>query len=232
MNENLHPVICDYIFISSFEVKTNKETNEIYAVKFLQHTDVDFYSCIRREIILLSKCDHPSIVKFIGFSKSGFNKSTLEEPTILMNFAPRMSLDQILKKNYLEQTVSLKIIIGISSALAEMFKHNIVHRNLNPNNIFLNENLEPIICDLGCSRKNDMSFDCETYTYQAPEVLINHPIYTYKVDAYAFGMILYQIISRNIYLNENKSFCMSKLMNWKMSKNSIYYFSHHFLCLS
>lgn len=97
----------------------------------------------------------------------------------------------------------MKAIIGIASGLSDMYVHNIIHRDLKPENILLNKELEPVICDLGCSRQYSsidnlkMSDNVGTPIYMAPELFnANYAlIYKYEVDSYSFGIILYQILT-------------------------------------
>lgn len=159
-----------------------------------------------------SNLNHPCILKYIGSNEHSLiqffeHKNTKEIlPTLLMQYIPNGTLEDAIKNHLPEfnDTVRLKIIIGIASALNEMFLNNIIHRGLKPANILLNKNFEPVIGVLGLSRQftnlmpNKMTDKIGTPIFMAPELInnINGPVYyKYEIDVYSFGIILYQILT-------------------------------------
>ena len=72
---------------------------------------------------------------------------------------------------------------------------DIVHGNLTPNNIILDEQNYPHISDFGLSRfsrKNLIDLDSPVYT--APEIL-EEKEFDSKADSYSYGLIAYQLIT-------------------------------------
>ena len=81
---------------------------------------------------------------------------------------------------------------------------NILHRDLNPNNIFLDKDMKPKIGDFGMSikidKKENMSLDISSSLskfgveiYMPPEYE-NDNIYTYKSDVYSLGIIIFELL--------------------------------------
>jgi serine/threonine protein kinase len=79
------------------------------------------------------------------------------------------------------------VLIGIVLALIHAHDRGILHGNLNPNCILLDENHRPKLCSFGIKRKWT-----ETARYCAPEP---EEITTKKMDVFAFSLILYEIIA-------------------------------------
>jgi hypothetical protein len=97
---------------------------------------------------------------------------------------------------------------GIAAGMLHLHKHHsIVHRDLKPANILLDAHNTPLIADFGLSRLRDnsasaieqsvMTQRCGTFKYMSPEVMRNEQ-YDEKTDTYAFGLILWEILTRSL----------------------------------
>jgi NIMA (never in mitosis gene a)-related kinase len=81
-------------------------------------------------------------------------------------------------------------------------KKNVVHRDINPNNIMIDTFLRVKITDFGLARqqRGDQTKDKHlqnvvgTVLYTCPEILQNRP-YTAKADVWSLGCILYQMVA-------------------------------------
>lgn len=93
----------------------------------------------------------------------------------------------------------IKIAIGIVRGMNYLhsFQVPILHRDLKSLNILLDQFLVPKIADFGWTRlmAKDMTGKVGTFQWMAPEV-INEKSYTEKADVYSFGIILWEIASR------------------------------------
>ena len=136
-----------------YKVK-EKKTGLIYAAKIaIEELDENYISDIKtlsREINIISKLNHPSVLRFIGFSPFNFKKK--KRPVIITEFASNGSLDHFLSESFAIDTRKLIIIYGISSAMSYLHFHNIIHRDLKSENILLDEFLLPKIADFGLSK--------------------------------------------------------------------------------
>lgn len=126
---------------------------QIYAVKIYREKFDDFPDDALspfNELSIITKLHHPSIISYIGFCMYGFQPD--EYPSIFMEYAHKGSLiDFICSHKLLNDTQRLIIIYGIASAMKYLHSKNIVHADLKPANVLLDENFYPKLSDFGLS---------------------------------------------------------------------------------
>ncbi|XP_057425127.1 inactive protein kinase SELMODRAFT_444075-like isoform X2 [Lotus japonicus] len=174
---------------------------QIVAVKQLKlsgsQADIDF--C--REVRLLSCAQHRNVVLLIGFC-------TEDNLRILVyEYICNGSLDLCLhggENMSLDWNSRLKIAIGVARGLRYLHEDCrvgcIVHRDLRPKNILLTHDFEPLVADFGLARwHSEWNMNTEdrvigTSGYLAPEYIDAGNV-TYKIDVYAFGIVLLELIT-------------------------------------
>ena len=182
-------------------------TGHYYAAKVIDccsdlETDEEM---IDREIGILIYSKHPTIIKFIGYSKQDF----LGDPniTLILEFAINGSLLDLLTNiqrghgpHFYTNTNKQIILVGISRGMKYLHERNIIHRDLKPGNILLDDYFHPHITDFGLSKvfdpihpSNQSKFG-GTIAYMAPE-LIEGKKYDHKADVYSFGIMMYEIVT-------------------------------------
>ena len=189
-----------------------KDSKEIYAAKIsLQQLNVDQQALItnlKREVNIISQLDHPSILKFIGYSPIDFSQEPY--PTIVTEYSSNGSLDRIINQErqslslpQWDDTQKLINIYGIASAMSYLHANNIIHRDLKPANILEDDYLFPKIADFGLSK---VSHSKASMTTQSMAGFKGTPIYvppeswetgeyTKAGDVYAFSIIVYEIMT-------------------------------------
>ena len=91
----------------------------------------------------------------------------------------------------------IRVGTDICKALALCKKHNIIHRDIKPQNIFLSPNGDYKLGDFGIAKtveKTSGGTKIGTYEYMAPEVYHDQP-YGSTVDIYSLGMVLYWLLN-------------------------------------
>ena len=103
-----------------------------------------------------------------------------------------------------------KVGVDICSALEVCHKKGIIHRDIKPDNIFINANGDFLLGDFGISKMVDELNRAETrigtYEYAAPEVVYakEGESYDETVDIYSLGLVLYELAN-----NGKLPFCES-----------------------
>lgn len=188
-------------------IAKEKSTDNIYAAKVINAKGKKMADdkMIMREIEILSEIQGPGIVPFRGISTTNFDSE--EYPTIFTKYMKNGSLGEIIRQEKINKspvdwnnTAKMINIYGICVAMSFLHKNNIIHKDLKPDNVLLDEKYYPYISDFGMAifmngKTNTKTPNGGTPIFMAPEIYMNNP-YTSKVDVYAFGMLLYQLISK------------------------------------
>ena len=148
-----------------------------------------------REIRILADSSNKFILGFVGFT-------TTYPFTIISVFASKGSLYDALhhmpNAPILSGTQKTLIALGIAIGMWRLHKIRVIHRDLKSLNILLDDECIPKICDFGLSRyvktpETILTVDIGTPHWMAPELFEGHD-YTNKVDVYAYGMLLWEIL--------------------------------------
>lgn len=144
-----------------------KKTGKIYAAKISQIDNNSFseeeLNNFIREVNIMGKVNHPSIIQYIGFSLFDFDGNP--NSVIVTELMNKGSLTNIMKleRSSLSDakwndTQKLITIYGIASAMSFLHSNNILHRDLKPDNILMDDDLYPKIADFGLSKINEPNF--------------------------------------------------------------------------
>ena len=179
-----------------------KSTGNTVAVKELTSMNLDKYevASLRREVVCLSSVKYKYLIDFIG-------ATTTSPYWIVTTFMPGNSLFARLKEpvpgNGLDPNQLTIIAYEIAEGMAYLHSKNIIHRDLKTLNILLDEKNEPRICDFGISRQCDnmMTGLVGTFNYMAPEIIAKTG-YNLKADVFSFGMMLWEMIKKEIPFND------------------------------
>ncbi|BAU02756.1 hypothetical protein LR48_Vigan10g026400 [Vigna angularis] len=157
------------------------------------------------EVASISRTSHVNIVSLLGFCFEGSKKALIYE------FMANGSLEKFIYKRGTETITSLswenlyQISIGTARGLEYLHRGcntRILHFDIKPHNILLDENLCPKISDFGlaklCPRKESiisMADTRGTMGYVAPE-MCNRQFggVSHKSDVYSYGMMLLEMV--------------------------------------
>lgn len=166
--------------------------------KFIgSQADLDF--C--REVRVLSCAQHRNVVLLIGFCVEGDMRILVYE--YICNGSFELYLHGT-NRCALDWNSRLKIAIGAARGLRYLHEDCrvgcIVHGDFRPRNILLTHDFEPVVADFGLARwQSEWNINTDdriigTSGYLAPEYLDAGNL-TCKVDVYAFGIVLLELIT-------------------------------------
>ncbi|XP_047078944.1 wall-associated receptor kinase 2-like [Lolium rigidum] len=153
------------------------------------------------EVIIQSQVIHRNIVRLLGCCLE------VDTPMLVYEFISKGSMDDILhgegNKEPLNLDVRLRIAAESAHGLAYMHSQahiKILHGDVKPANILLDENFAPKISDFGISRliardKEHAATVIGDRTYMDP-VYLQTGLLTEKSDVYSFGVLILELISR------------------------------------
>ncbi|KAM0852939.1 hypothetical protein ACQ4PT_051411 [Festuca glaucescens] len=175
------------------------------------------------EVITIGSIHHINLVRLIGYCSDKLHRLLVYE------HMSNGSLDKwIFKKNQsdsLSWASRYKIILDVAKGLAylhEECRQKIVHLDIKPGNILLDEKFNAKISDFGLAKLIDrdqshvMTKVRGTRGYLAPEWLTS--TITEKADIYSFGVVLLEIVSRRKILDSNQPEGGTNLINLLQEK--------------
>lgn len=86
-----------------------------------------------------------------------------------------------------------------------MHSFSVIHRDIKPNHIFLNEHKAIKIIDLGLSIQGSESIrSCGTPGYLSPELFLHAP-WSQKCDVFSLGVVFYKLLNKGVSCFEGQS---------------------------
>ncbi|XP_056852714.1 LEAF RUST 10 DISEASE-RESISTANCE LOCUS RECEPTOR-LIKE PROTEIN KINASE-like 2.8 [Raphanus sativus] len=172
------------------------------AVKVLKDSKENNGEDFINEVASMSQTSHVNIVSLLGFCSEGSKRA------IIYEFLGNGSLDKFISNNIslnLDFTALHEIALGVARGIEYLHfgcKTRIVHFDIKPQNVLLDENFLPKVSDFGlaklCEKKESVMSLLDmrgTIGYIAPEMF--SPVYgsvSHKSDVYSYGMLLLEMI--------------------------------------
>ncbi|KAJ0228664.1 Protein kinase domain-containing protein, partial [Hirschfeldia incana] len=174
------------------------------------------------EIEVITSVHHKNIVSLFGFC---FENNNL---MLVYDYVPRGSLEENLHGNRKDATSfgwleRYKVAVGVAEALD--YLHNthdpeVIHRDVKSSNILLADDFEPQLSDFGFASLASSAAQhvscggiAGTFGYLAPEYFMHGKV-TDKIDVYAFGVVLLELISGRKPICVDQSKGQESLVMW------------------
>ena len=119
---------------------------------------------------------------------------------ILIRMELLTDLPSVIRHNGFTQRDVLKLAIDLCSALEVCHNQRIIHRDIKPDNIFVDRSGNYKLGDFGVARTIEKASSGlskkGTYTYMAPEVYKGEK-YGFDADIYSLGIVMYRLLNNN-----------------------------------
>jgi serine/threonine-protein kinase len=150
----------------------------------------------QREGRAAARLSHPNIVRVFDAGEDELEGRVVSY--IVMEYVPCGDFKHLMDRSGpLPETMLLRVGADVASGLAHAHERGIIHRDVKPHNILLDERGSPKLADFGIARAldgttshNRASSYLGTAAYSSPEQLRGEWV-TPKSDVYSFGATLY-----------------------------------------
>src|ERR671922_2358962 len=162
-------------------------------------TDEEYVERFRREARAIARLNHPNIVTVID--RGEFEGRQF----IVFEHVPGENLKEVVtREGPLPVPVALGLTHQIARGLAYAHEHGVVHRDVKPQNVLLDESGRPKVTDFGIARSLDPGEELTeagtllgTSDYISPEQASGQPVDT-SSDQYLLGVLLYELLTGSV----------------------------------
>jgi tetratricopeptide (TPR) repeat protein/predicted Ser/Thr protein kinase len=169
--------------------------------------DEQYRSRFLREARAASALNHPHIARIYDYGETAAG-----QPFIVMELVAGEDLSQLLRRGGMPVPQALRIVEEVAEALAEAHRHGIVHRDIKPGNIVINERGQVKVLDFGLAKhfveaaRSDITpterVTAETAagtvlgtpTYMSPEQAREAPLAP-PSDLFSLGSVFYECLT-------------------------------------
>lgn len=171
-------------------------TNKVYASKVLKEKS-DLFDKEVEILNTLKSINNKFIVNLIDSGTGNIiraNRPTQTKQYLVLEYAPKGELFNYIYCSHkgLGERYSKVIFSKILKGVQACHNAGICHRDLKMQNILVDENLNPKICDFGFATFNTgrLTQPLGTLNYAAPEILLHKPYDGFKADIFSLGVVL------------------------------------------
>jgi serine/threonine-protein kinase len=190
---------------------THPTLHKPVAIKILPErlaAEEDFRKRFTREAQIISKLEHPNIVRLFD---SGENNG---KHYMVMEYLTSKDLSEFIRANgKLTLSQALPLIKQIASALDYAHTQGLVHRDIKPSNVLLDtttNGMRAILTDFGIAKiiqshtaMTKTGGMLGTFDYMAPEQIQESASVDGRADIYALGVMVYQMLTGDVPFKHN-----------------------------
>lgn len=165
------------------------------ALKRLHSGSVAHKSRLQEEQRILATLSHPNIARLLDAGEDAEGA-----PFLAMEYVAGERIDDWCFEHHLDLRARLALFIKVCAAVSYAHQQLVIHRDLKPGNVLVDETGEPKLLDFGIARLIAPEHAHRTFTramtpaYASPEQLEGKPLGT-ATDVWSLGVMLYELLS-------------------------------------
>ncbi|MFK7864932.1 MAG: protein kinase [Pseudohongiellaceae bacterium] len=166
-------------------------------------TDEEARHRFEKESFIIARMNHANIIHVID---RGITED--DHPYFIMEYIPGIDLNTAMKVREISHTEKFDIIIQVLKALSYAHKNNVIHRDIKPDNILIDDEGNVKILDFGIaqfyegrnrpSNRTSSGTVMGTYNYMSPEQQESSDNVTVQSDIYSIGVVMYGLFTGKI----------------------------------
>ena len=197
-----------------------EEPKRIVALKMLRFglATPDHVRRFRQESQALARLQHPGIAQIYesNTADTGFGP----QPYFAMELIRGLPLNQYTESHRLGTRQRLSLMVRVCEAVHHAHQRGLIHRDLKPGNILVDNTGQPKVLDFGVARvtqtdepdpgaapsgsETGLGQLMGTLAYMSPEQVLGDPLeIDIRSDVYSLGVILYQLLSGRLPYDVN-----------------------------
>lgn len=193
----------------------NLRLNRFVALKFPSVYSESIAQRLERESQAVARLSHPNIATIYESRNHGRGAYLVSE------FITGQSLQTLIESNQLTVDAAIELLISVSEAIAYSHSMKVIHRDLKPQNILIREDGVPIVVDFGLARVLLTEVAVLTHEgdfvgtpgYMAPEQAEGSPDLDERIDVYALGVLMFQMLTGQLPFRGTLQTVIHKILN-------------------
>ena len=159
---------------------------------------------LEREVALLGRLQHPGIAQI--YEAATYDVGRGSQPFFAMELVDGVDIRTFCERSGLDARQRLELLAAVADAVQYAHERGVIHRDLKPDNVLVDERGRPRILDFGIAHANKRSTDLSslrtadgqlmgTLAYMAPEQLSDdaHEV-SPRVDVFALGVLGFELL--------------------------------------
>ncbi|MFC3032453.1 protein kinase [Pseudoalteromonas fenneropenaei] len=199
-------------------VATDTRLDRKVAIKFIK-SHLGSNADVLREAKLLARLNHPNIVQLYDV------KDSAQGLYLEMEYVAGQTLNRYVQCQPLTLEQKLELLFDIAQGLAAAHEQHILHLDLKPGNVLIDDKGRAKIADFGIAQlRNDETSMCNTsygsLTAMSPEQLQQQPL-DQRSDLFSFGLIAFEILAGKHAFGEGPDKLIAERVKSTKAPNSV-----------